>query len=81
MTVGELVRKTENGPMMTSYERALRDLGIWDAEVLEGEVYRVYGEPECPDEFWIGELGRSFSAKIADEGQRIRIIVLPQEEK
>ena len=88
-TVGELV-KGETRPMglapgehlrMVGREdirRALRDLGIWDAEVLEGEMYydsdRVLSlEPVLSDK-------GNWSSRGYSEGDRVKVFVIPQEE-
>ena len=81
MTVGELVRKTENGPMMTSYERALRDLGIWDAEVLEGLLGVAAPDGAVYAEDIVVWTGPRETFLLGRPGQRVRLIVLSQEEK
>ncbi len=47
---------------------ALRELGLWDAEVLEGKVYGGSLEIDHATDCWPGA-----------HGQRVSVIVLPQE--
>lgn len=90
-TVGKLVSKqlpylglnTSPGPPISRGRgdviRALKTLGLWDAEIVEGEVWRAYGDTG-PDEFFIGKLGTK-ARRFCFEGETVRIIVLPVEEK
>ena len=67
-------------------EEVMRSLGIWDAEVLELVWDGGYGDQSEPEEYERAEF-KTWDGKYLDsdavfrEGQRIRIIVLPQEEK
>ena len=80
-TVGELVEAAERGPMMTSYETALKDLGIWDAEVYEAtfsdddramSFFAHDGSDVIYDMYLRGELRKD---------KRVKVIVVPQEEE
>jgi len=80
-TVGELVEAAERGPMMTSYETALRSLGIWDAEVYEAtfsdddramSFFAHDGSDVIYDMYLRGELRKD---------RRVKVIVIPQEEE
>ena len=80
-TVGELVEAAERGPMMTSYETALKDLGIWDAEVYEAtfsdddramSFFAHDGSDVIYDMYLRGELRKD---------RRVKVIVIPQEEE
>lgn len=82
MTVGELVmtavgRMPKPNITLMNIKHAipfLRSLGIWDAEVLEGEFWDEPYEMPC----FLDSEGAGMTFGLED-GQHVRLIVLPQE--
>lgn len=58
----------------------LHDLGIWDAEVLEGQIIKGYTE-DGDDRFGIAPLdGKLPYVWVAAQGDVVRLIVLKEDE-
>ena len=66
------------GRVLIAPQQALRSLGIWDAEVLEG---RVTDRQDCNGSYWVFETERGMWPDVYYDanvlGKRFRIIVLP----
>jgi hypothetical protein len=82
MTVGELVIDAAGGWFVGCQDMVshLKPLGIWDAEVLEGQIIKGYDE-DGEDRFGIAPLdGKLPYVWVGTHDEVVRVIVLKEAE-